>query len=274
MIIDSKLIVRELEAKLKSKTLERDPRLTLGIIVTHETPASHQYANIKQAFGKKIGVKVDFLKLASYEQENTKLLELIMHSTRKYDGIILQLPLPPHFFLENVLNIFPFTHDVDLIGNTGYQQYKERNLPLLPPVVGAFSEILKRSDVKLTGKNVVIFGEGRLVGGPSVVWATRLGATVTVITKETTNVTDLTMQADIIILGTGTPGLLKPDMIQEGVMILDAGSGQVDGVVQGDADPACAEKSSLFTPTPGGVGPITVAKMFENLVVLNELRNK
>lgn len=274
MNIDGKLIAEEIKNRLKEKTLERDPKLSLGIIVTQETPATRQYATLKQEFGKCIGVKVDLLRLGHFEQKDENLLQLLMHSTRKYDGLIVQLPLAPQFFLENVLNILPLTHDVDVLGNTGYQQFKERNLPFLPPVIGAFSEILNRSSVKLAGKKVVVFGEGRLVGAPAAVWAEQLGATVTVVSKETSDVPTLTQQADIIFLGAGSPGILKPDMIQEGVMILDAGSGQIDGVVQGDADQACAEKSSLFSPTPGGVGPITVAKMFENLVVLNELRNK
>lgn len=273
MNIDGKLIAHEIKTKLKAKTFERDPKLSLGIIVTEETAATRQYAALKQEFGKSIGVEVDILKLGPFEQKNEYLLQLMMHSTRKYDGIVLQLPLAAHFLLENVLNIFPLTHDVDVLGHTAYQQFKEGNLPFNPPVVGAFAEILTRSSVKLAGKKVVVFGQGRLVGGPAAIWASRFGATVSVITKDTIDVKAKTLEADIIVLGTGTPGLLTPDMVKEGVMILDAGSGEKEGVIVGDADPACAEKSALFTPTPGGVGPITVAKLFENLVALNEIRN-
>ncbi|HCC05029.1 TPA: hypothetical protein DEP58_01835 [Patescibacteria group bacterium] len=271
MIIDGKLIAHDIKTRLKDITSEQDPHLSLGIVVTHETPAIRQFAALKQSFGKSIGVVTEILKLGPFEQKNEHLLQLIMHSTRKFDGIVLQLPIAPTFMLDNILSIFPLTHDVDVLGNTAYQQFKEGNLPFLPPVVGAFAEILSRSKIKLVGKKVLVIGEGRLVGGPSAVWARRLGAIVTVANKETVNLETLTQQAEVIMLGAGSPGLLKPDMIQEGVIILDAGSGEVAGVVQGDADQACAEKSALFTPTPGGVGPVTVAKLFENIVALREI---
>ena len=74
--------------------------------------------------------------------------------------------------------------------------------------------------------------------------------------------------ADIIILGAGSPGLIKPDMIKEGAVVLDAGTTDVSGSLKGDADPACAEKTSLFTPVPGGIGPITIAMIYKNLLQL------
>jgi methylenetetrahydrofolate dehydrogenase (NADP+)/methenyltetrahydrofolate cyclohydrolase len=272
MIIDGKLIAHELKTKLKERTYEIDPHLSLGIIVTEETPATKQFVTIKQAFGKNINVDTEVLKLGQLEQDNENLLELILHASRKYDGVILQLPIPPHFELSSVLNIYPFTQDVDVIGNAAYQQFKEGSLPFLPPVVGAFAEILHKSEVRLTGKNVLVVGEGRLVGAPSAVWAKRLGAYVTVATKETENLSELTKKSDVIILGAGVPNLLTPEMIKQDVIILDAGSGNVDGKVFGDASPECADKASVFTPTPGGVGPITVAKLFENLVALDDLK--
>ena len=271
MIVDGKLIAHDIKSMLKEITYERDPHLSLGIVMTEENPAIRQFVALKQSFGKSIGVDTEILKLSPFEQKNENLLQLIMHSTRKFDGIVLQLPISSNFIVDNILSIFPFTHDVDVLGNTAYQQFKEGNLPFLPPVVGAFAEILSRSKIKLAGKRVLVVGEGRLVGGPAAVWARRLGAVVTVATKETVDLATLTRQAEVIILGAGIPKILQPDMIQEGVVILDAGTGEVAGIVQGDADQACAEKSALFTPTPGGVGPVTVSKLFENLVALHEI---
>ncbi len=273
MIIDGKLIAHELKTKLKERTYEIDPRLSLGIIVTEETPATKQFVTIKQAFGKNINVKTDVLTLGQFEQKDEDLLELILHASREYDGVVLQLPIPDHFNLSSVLNLYPFTQDVDVIGNASFQQFKEGSLPFLPPVVGAFAEILHKSKVRLTGKQVLVVGEGRLVGAPSAIWAERLGAFVTVATKETENLSELTEKADAIILGAGVPGLLKPDMIKDDVIILDAGGGDVDGKVFGDAVPECADKASIFTPTPGGIGPITVAKLFENLVALDDIKH-
>jgi 5,10-methylene-tetrahydrofolate dehydrogenase/methenyl tetrahydrofolate cyclohydrolase len=273
MIIDGKLIAHELKTKLKERTYEIDPHLSLGIIVTEETPATKQFVKIKQLFASNINVETEVLELAQMKRETEDLLELILHASRKFDGVILQLPIPQHFNLSSVLNLFPFTQDVDVIGNAAYQQFKEGSLPFLPPVVGAFAEVLHKSEVRLTGKKVLVVGDGRLVGAPSAIWAERLGAYVTVATKETDNLHELTKDADAIILGAGVPGLLKPEMIKDGVIILDAGAGDVNGKVMGDAMQECAEKASVFTPTPGGIGPITVAKLFENLVALDDIKH-
>jgi len=272
MLVDGKYIAHTVKEKVKDRTYEIDPHLSLGIIVTQENPAIKKFVELKKEFGKSVHVEVEELTLGVRDQTNEKLLELMMHSARKFDGLVLQLPLGHQYNLEDVLNIYPMTHDVDVLGNMAYEQFREGNLPFLPPVVGAFSEILKANEVKLVGKKVLVVGEGRLVGAPAAIWARGHGAYVTVATKETADITPLTQDADIIMLGAGSPGLLKPDMIKEGVIILDAGTGEVAGVLQGDADPACAEKASLFTPTPGGIGPITVAKVFENLVALKDIK--
>ena len=273
MKIDGKFIAHKIQERLKKRIYETGLKLSLGIIVAHETPAINQFVTLKQRFGKAIHVNVDILKLGTTEQDDEHLLELILHSTRKYDGIILQLPIPHNFTLSSILNILPFTHDVDVIGNTAYQQFKEKTLPFLPPVIGAFSEIFHEIGERVTGKKVLVIGDGRLVGAPSAVWAKRLGAFVTVATKETENLNELCLDADIILSGAGVPGLVKPDMIKDGVIILDAGSGEKAGKIVGDADPSCADKASYFTPTPGGIGPITVAKVFENLIALDDLKH-
>jgi methylenetetrahydrofolate dehydrogenase (NADP+)/methenyltetrahydrofolate cyclohydrolase len=212
------------------------------------------------------------MQLGVLEQKSESLLQKILHVTRECDGLVLQLPLPSQYHLDSVLNLFPLSHDVDVIGNTAFQQHKEGMLPFLPPVVGAIAEILHQQNVLLAGRKVLVIGEGRLVGSPAVFWAERLGAQVSVVTKRVGVLADLAPTADVIILGAGSPGLLTPDMIKQGVMIFDAGTSETEGVVKGDADPACADKAMLFTPTPGGIGPITVAKVFENLLTLVDLK--
>jgi methylenetetrahydrofolate dehydrogenase (NADP+)/methenyltetrahydrofolate cyclohydrolase len=228
--------------------------------------------SLKQRFGAEIGVSVDVVQLGVMAQKSEMLLQTILHATRDFDGLVLQLPLPPQYHLESVLNLFPLSHDVDVIGNTAYQQHKEGTLPFLPPVVGAIAEVLQSQGIKLAGMNVLVVGSGRLVGGPAALWATKLGANVTVVNAETGNLAAQAPNADVLILGAGKPGLITPDMIKADAIVLDAGTSETEGVVRGDADPACAEKARVFTPTPGGIGPITVAKVFENLFTLTDLK--
>ena len=272
MVIDGKQIAHELKQSLRKQYQQAFRRPTLGVIVVQETPEIRRFVALKQQYGKDIGVDVNILRPSFLKKDTEHLLQLVLHSTRDNDGLILQLPLPPQYSLDMVLNLFPLSHDVDVIGQTAFQQHKEHTLPFMPPVVGAMSEILHRQGIRLAGRSVLVVGEGRLVGAPAVPWAQQLGGKVTVTNKDTPELATHSKNADIIILGAGVPGLLKPDMVKEGVIILDAGTSEEGGVLRGDADPACAEKATVFTPTPGGVGPITVAKIFENLLTLVRIK--
>ncbi len=272
MVIDGVLIARQIKSDLKARVMHFEHPLKLGVFVLHETPEIRQFVEAKRRFGASLGITVDVLTLSTMEQNNQELLHRILHATQEYNGLVLQLPLPRQFQLDSVLNIFPLSHDVDVIGTTAFQQHKEGHLPFLPPVVGAIAEILAQQHIVLAGRKVLIVGDGLLVGDPAKYWAERMGAVVTVVTKATPNLIAHTSVADVIILGAGSPHLITPDMVRQGVMLFDAGTSESEGMVQGDVDPACANKAMLFTPTPGGIGPITVAKLFENLIVLSELK--
>ncbi|MBI4692044.1 MAG: hypothetical protein HY773_01195 [Candidatus Terrybacteria bacterium] len=134
----------------------------------------------------------------------------------------------------------------------------------MPPLVGVIKIIFEKYNIKPAGKNIVVIGRGILVGKPIANWLINEGATVSVLNSKTSNPSGYTLMADVIISGAGKPGLIKLEMVKDGVIIIDAGS------LAGDVDPAVAEKASLFTPVPGGVGPITVAMVFKNLVELNK----
>jgi methylenetetrahydrofolate dehydrogenase (NADP+)/methenyltetrahydrofolate cyclohydrolase len=274
MLVQGKAIAEEIGDALHDRVRRRSAPCSLGVIVVEETPEIHTFVALKKKFGENIGIKVEVLQLDPLHKDTQGLLQLLLHASRDHDALILQLPLPPKMDFESVMQLFPLSHDVDVIGNIAYTQFKEKKLPYAPPVVGAFAEVLRRHNVLLAGKRVLVLGEGHLVGAPSAIWATQHGATVMTVHKETGNIKDWLRGADVILCGAGSPGLVTPDSIREGVIILDAGTSEQGGVLKGDADPACAEKASIFTPTPGGIGPITVAKVFENLLALVELKER
>ncbi len=170
--------------------------------------------------------------------------------------------------VEVAKNAIPPQLDVDVLSDDAFQLFAQNNFPAIPPVPAAMWYILKRNNVKIEGANVVLIGGGRLVGKPAGVLFERLGAKVTTLIKGDS--LDPTKEADIIISGAGVPALLKPDMVKEGVVIIDGGTSESSGKVVGDADPACALKASVFTPVPGGVGPIAVTEIFANLVALKK----
>lgn len=273
MTIDGKQIARALKNQLQTDVRSYGEAISLGIIVAHESMAINKFVELKEQFARDVGIQTTVIRLGQMEQTTEKLLQTVLHATKDHDGLILQLPVPLRIELDSVLRLFPLSHDVDVLGYTAFQQFKENQLPILPPVVAAMAEILHAQGIHMQGKKVLIVGEGRLVGEPAAIWARHLGATVSVANNATPNIADLAREANLIILGAGVPGLLIPDMVQDGVIILDAGTSESEGVLKGDADPTCAEKALLFTPTPGGIGPVTVAKVFENIFTLTRLKH-
>ncbi|MBP9760028.1 MAG: bifunctional 5,10-methylenetetrahydrofolate dehydrogenase/5,10-methenyltetrahydrofolate cyclohydrolase [Candidatus Pacebacteria bacterium] len=274
MLIDGKSIARELRTALHERVRALGRRLTLGVVVVEETPEIHKFVELKQKCGEEVGVAVEVFAMDRMQHTTENLLQIVLHATREYDGLIVQLPLPHGLDLESLLSIYPLSHDVDVIGHMAYQQFKEGRLPFNPPVVAAIAEILHREGVRLADRRVLVIGEGRLVGAPATIWAERMGARVKTVNKTTERFDEWARGADIVICGAGAPGIIHPDNIKEGVIILDAGTSESEGVLRGDADPACAGKARIFTPTPGGIGPITVAKVFENLLTLMALKEK
>ena len=272
MIIDGKQIAQELQNELRIIIAQKAVSLSLRVFILQKDPATEQFIRIKKRVGESLGVTVELEELP--EETTTKeLIERIQSASLINNGIIIQLPLPQEINTDAVLAALPWDKDVDVIGSDAQALVHSGKSHVLPPVVAAMKEIVDRNEYAISGKKVVIVGEGRLVGKPAALWCTSQGATVTVLTEESGDLKEYTQAADVIVLGAGHAGLLKPDMIKEGVVILDAGTSETEGKVLGDVDPACAEKALLFTPVPGGIGPIAVTMIFKNLLTLNSYDN-
>lgn len=234
MIIDGKHIAEDIIAGLGASLHGK----RLGIVVGTPDSATDSFIKIKSRVAQRLGVEV----------VRGELDELI----QTCDGIIVQLPIPNS---DALLAALPPHKDVDALGSA----------PLVPaPVAGAIAEVLSRSGVDPRGKSAVVVGSGRLVGAPAAKLLRGLGADVSVITQGHGSLDQL-KTADIVVLGAGEPGLIKPAMLKQGVVLIDAGTSEQGGKLAGDADPICADVCSVFTPVPGGIGPIAVAMIFKNL---------
>ncbi len=262
MIVDGKKIAKEIKAELGSELRARDLKLRLDVILVGENIASQKYVERKRIVGEEIGVEVivhelmDNISQSDLEEEIKRLAD-----DERVSGIIIQLPLPGQIDDRKILDLVPAHKDVDALSSEAQ---------VLPPTVGAIREIFKRNNVDLANKKIVVIGQGKLVGRPTAIWLTQEGYNVSVVDSKTVGVDELLLSADIIISGAGNPGLITPNKIRNGVVIIDASTSESNGQLVGDADPACAEKCSLFTPVPGGVGPITVVMLFKNLFDLNK----
>lgn len=264
MIIDGRQLAFERKGEIR-KEREKFGALSLGVVIATESSVTQSYVGIKKRAASDLDIEV-----VEYRLSDTASLEEIMNATReagKHDGVILQLPLPDGIDVDVAKNALSLMRDVDVLSDSAFLKFEENDFPAIPPVPAAMWYILKRNNVPLKGANMVLIGGGRLVGKPAGVLFQRLGANVRTLVKGN-DVATATKDADIIILGAGVPALLQPDMIKKGAVIIDGGTSDSSGKVVGDASPDCAEKASVFTPVPGGVGPIAVAEIFANLVAL------
>jgi methylenetetrahydrofolate dehydrogenase (NADP+)/methenyltetrahydrofolate cyclohydrolase len=245
MIIDGKKIKDQIKEELKKAFSALGDSASLGIVLVGEDPASEKFVSLKQRFGEDVGVDV-WLKILP----ETTSTERVIHSIENLetDGVVEMA----------VLASIPKEKDVDVLNGGEFDA----------PVSGAVFEILNSCAVELSGKSIVVVGEGKLVGLPVTDSLKKRGLDFTVVNIETPEEEkfDLIKEADVIISGAGDPHFIKEDMIKEGVVIIDAGTSEKAGKLEGDVDPACANKASLTTPVPGGVGPVTVAILFKNLL--------
>ncbi len=267
MIIDGKAIAEDMyEALAKRRTLFKQD-IKLGILVCGADPVIESFVRIKMRAASRLNVEMIRVDMPS-DIDTTTAIERVKEFSAEVDAIIVQLPLPKSLDTNAILGSIPLDKDVDAL-NPSVAGDKH---PVFAPVALAVVEILEQSNVVIAGARAVVVGAGRLVGAPSAVLLKRLGAHVSMFTLQEGSIEDL-KTADIIVCGAGNPGFIKPEHIKDGVAIVDAGASESKGRVVGDADPECAEKAAVFTPVPGGVGPVAVSMIFKNLYDLLE-RNK
>lgn len=259
--VDGRLLATQLTEEVLNlvKKCKNPPRLM--VVTCNPNFETKKFLALKQAKAEFLGVIMQTMVLPE-ESTTDEMVTLIKDQSTKTDGIIVQLPLPKHIDTDLVLQSIPKHQDVDRFDYVG------ENTDILPPVIGAIDEISKYYHVEWRDKKVVVFGQGRLVGAPAVLYAGAEGARVEMVNENTTNTHFITKDADIVILGVGKPNLLISDMVKEGVVVFDAGASEDGGLLVGDASPEVASKASLLTPVPGGIGPMTVILLFRNLLKL------
>lgn len=265
MIIDGRAIATDILAKTREQVASLDREVVVRAVVMKPTGATESYLRIKGARAEDAGMRLDVVHMQDDATTEEVLAAVLALGA---DSVIVQLPLPDSITTSLVLDEIPLTQDADVLSTAAYEDfvYRKKNA-LLPPVVGAIKEILERAHVEVAGKRAVIIGSGRLVGQPAAVWLEEQGADIRVITKESDSLHELA-HADIVISGAGSPHLITPDMLKQGVVLIDAGTSESNGAIAGDAHPDCASVASVFTPVPGGMGPIAVACLFKNAAEL------
>ena len=261
MIVDGRMLAGEMLARVKARAerLSHPPRVLA--VVANDTPATKSYLSIKQKRASDAGCVLEVRHIKSSLRPYD-----IIDMSKDEDAVIVQLPLSEGMDTKAILDSIPVEKDADVLSSAARAEGT-----LLPPVVSAVKKILEFGNVELKGKKAVVVGAGFLVGEPVAAWFKQQGADVTVVSRSNFDGARATLaQADIVVSGAGSPHFIKPEMLKDGVVLIDAGTSESDGTLAGDADPACADKCSLFPPVPGGVGPLAVACLFDNAVTLAE----
>ena len=267
MIVDGKAIAADIHKEIQNELSHLDSIPHLTIFTCAPDFATQKYLRLKKKQCETLGLGVNVIELPS-TSTTEDFVQTVQHSFMQTDGVVVQLPLPKHIDTNKVLASIPRELDVDGVN------YEKTIDCLLPPVVGAVDEIARRHGVVFAGSAIVILGEGRLVGKPVRLWTERHGWSSRVITEITPHPEKLLGLADIIIAGTGKARLVTPDKIKTGAIIFDAGTSELEGKLSGDVAPECTDKAGLLTPVPGGIGPVTVAVLLRNLVLLAKKSQK
>ncbi|MBI4059619.1 bifunctional 5,10-methylenetetrahydrofolate dehydrogenase/5,10-methenyltetrahydrofolate cyclohydrolase [Candidatus Giovannonibacteria bacterium] len=262
MVIDGRALAEKIKTELKSEVLGSQKKIRLAVVKIGSDAATEKFLEQKKKFAEDIGVDVRIYE-APVDISTNKLREKVSEIVhiKENTGVIVQLPLPAQINTQYILDAIIPKKDPDILSS------KSRGLS---PVVRAIDYIFKTYGVELKAKNIVVVGAGRLVGKPIAAWLLNQKATVSVIDENTPNSEHFTNNADIIISGAGKPRIIKPEMVKDGVVAVDCGTSEAAGKISGDFDPEVSNKASLFSPVPGGVGPLTVAMLFKNLIELSK----
>jgi len=270
-ILDGKKLAEKILGDLKKKIEENKLKLRLAVIQVGDNPVSQIFINQKKKACEKTGLNFKLFKFPTKigKLELKREIEKIIRNPEN-SGIIIQLPLPKKFLPKEFLNLIPKEKDIDVLSEKSFGKFYQETLKILPPTVQGILYLLKNYKISLLGKNVIIVGAGRLVGFPLAIQLLKEKATLSVLNEFTKDTPFFTKKADILVSGVGKPNLIKGNVVKKGVIIIDAGTSMKKGKLVGDVDfKSVSKKASYITPVPGGVGPMTVVCLLENLIKLN-----
>lgn len=267
VIVNGKKIAENIKKELLSYTSSLDLPISFDIVYVGSDPVIDNFIRYKQEFGQTLGVKVQIHNFPGDIGES-QLIDAIETLNIQSDAIIIQLPLPQHLDTETIVTTVAPEKDVDVLGLDAVNAFKNQEGIFFPPVTGSIVEVFNYHEVSLVDTNIVVIGNGSLVGYPMTLWLDNQNLKYNLLVKETPRTLrdQLLKRADIIISGAGSPGLVSPDMIQDGVVLIDAGTSEAGRKIVGDIHPHCKTKARLMTPVPGGIGPITIAVLYRNII--------
>lgn len=278
-IVDVKEIVEKKRLALKREILDlRDRGIIpkLAVILANDVEASRIYVSRKRKLCQELGIEeVEYLFDSKCKTED--VLETIekLNNNNEVDGILVQLPLFKHLDESKIIDSILPEKDVDGFSAVNVGRLYQGNSTVVPCTPKGILTILKELEGNLKGKNAVVVGRSQIVGKPMASLLLNEDMTVTICHSRTTNLPEHTRNADVIVVATGVPHLIKEDMVKENAIVIDVGMNRLKDKLVGDVDTEnVAKKAKYVTPVPGGVGLTTVLSLAQNVVELSKKRLK
>lgn len=267
-ILDGKKISNEILSECKQIIIDKNLDLSLHAIIVGDDYASKMYLNNQKKKCEEVGIR--FVSHNFYDNiSEDKLIDFIndLNNDNKVNGIFIHMPLPKGIDKDKIINSINYIKDVD-----GYSLIQSGKLYvssncLAPCTPKGIIELLKKYNIDLDGKNVVIVGRSNIVGKPSAMLFLKENSTVTICHSHTKNLKNICKTADILVAAINKPKFIDDEYIKEGAIVIDVGIHKLDGKVCGDVDfDKVACHTSYITPVPGGVGAMTVAMLIKNII--------
>lgn len=281
-ILDGRLVSQKLLERVAAEVEEfskEGKQVKLAVVLVGDNPASESYVNQKMKACKKAHVQEEIIRFTADEVTTESLIHTVESLNNRDDvhGFIVQLPLPDHIDVPQVIRAITPEKDVDGFHayNIGKMFLSSDYEHLAPCTAKGVIRMLEHYDIDLRGKDVCMVGASNVVGKPIAMMMTNRGATVSLCHIDTKDVAHYTKYADIMVVAVGKPNLITPDMVKDGVIVVDVGINRLEnGKLVGDADfDGISEKCDYISPVPGGVGPMTVACLIENTLTAFKRQN-
>ena len=278
ILLDGKKVSNKIIENLKLKVAGFECKPHFSVIRLGEDPASEIYVNIKRKMCEEVGIDFTEYHLNS-EVSQSELESLInkLNLDSNVNGILLQSPIPAHLDILKAFRMIAPEKDVDGFNpfNVGKLVQGQECFTACTPL--GIMHLLKEYGIEVSGKNAVIIGRSNIVGRPMAQLLLNADSTITVCHSKTKNLSEITRRADILIVAIGKASFITADMVKDGSVVVDVGINRIEGSkkILGDVDfENVKEKCSFITPVPGGVGPMTIATLIENIVKAYEIQNK
>jgi len=263
--MDGRALAAKVRAAVKEE-VEELGELGLATVLVGDDPASHLYINRKHEAAEEVGIRTIDHRLPA-ETSEEEVLELLreLNADDEVDAILPQLPMPGIDEARIIRAVDP-VKDVDGFHPLNAGQLYLGRPTLVPATPSGIMELLGEYSIPLDGARAVVVGRSDIVGKPVAHLLLQANATVTICHSHTDDLARQTLDADVLVVATGIPGLVDPEMVKQGAAVVDVGQNRTEAGLVGDVDPGVAERAAFLTPVPGGVGPMTIASLLRNTV--------